>query len=120
MLAPAAIMAINGDVSESAVAMIKRQLMIDFTFDGYVWARALQIDPQYPKTLKALNLRVLVIEPTFEFRATDPTWSSFDIVAFVKNGLINIEQNLFGPPIPQLSIEGLTWGKMGIFFPRYH
>jgi hypothetical protein len=120
MLFPSVILGINTDTSASAVAMIKKQLMIDFTFDQTDWIAAIMADSTYPNTLKRLNLRILVLIPSFADRGTDVNWNRYDIVAFVKNGLISIEETLFGPPVPQLSIEGLTWGKMGVFESRYH
>lgn len=115
MLAPPAIIAINQDVSQSAVKMIQRQLQIDFTFSGEDWRKSLSSETDYDQTVKSLGLRVLVLEDQFEGRATDANWSKFDIVGFVKNGLISVETNRFGPPIPQLSLESLTWGKLGKF-----
>lgn len=115
MLAPPAIIAINQDVSASAIKMLQRQLQIDFTFTASDWRTSLAAEDNYDQLIKSLGLRALVLEDSFETRGTNPLWTRYDIVAFVKNGLVNVEQNRLGPPIPQISIENLTWGKLGKF-----
>lgn len=114
MQPPAGIIFVNNDLSESAQAMLVRQLFINEVQDGYVFDASVATDPTYPDKIRQLNRRVLVIR-SFADRGSIPTWTIPDVVIFVKMGLAAIECNKFGPPGHTVPVVNLYWGALGIF-----
>lgn len=112
---PAAIIVVNADLTNNVQEMIVRQLGIDEILDGYTFDQNNltdgYYDGYYSADVKRHHKRILVVRPLDDaFDRTVP-----DIVAFVKAGLIAIEENKFGPHGVTYPIVNLTWGKLGIF-----
>lgn len=110
-LLPPAIIFVNNDLVEQVKEHIIRQLHINQVYDGYVFDGYLVDNPTFLDDVKAQNLRILVIRSFQELENRELA----DVAAFVKNGLISIEQNKFGPPRPAFRVLDIAWGKLGIF-----
>ena len=110
MIYPSAIIFVNNDLTENVKDMIERQLNISETLDGYVFDNYV-LSATYLDDIRKDFKRILVIR---SFEELDNR-NLADIVCFVKNGLIAIEENKFGPHRGTFPIVNLTWRKLGIF-----
>jgi hypothetical protein len=95
MLLPSAIIFINADMTVAQKQYIGQQLYITETISGQEFDARVVADPNYPDIVHQQNLRILVVRDDFR----DYTNRELaDIAIFVKQGLIAIEKNKFGPP----------------------
>lgn len=103
---PSAVIIINQDVTGNTLNCLKKQLYITevmdgYTFDGYVEAGF----------VNQANSRLLVTKDLRDHSNRDKA----DVVLFVNNGSVYIEQNKFGPPRQSYRVAELYWGKLRIF-----
>lgn len=112
---PSAIVFINNDLVPNVKSYIIKQLHINETIDGYVFDDRVSANPNYPTLIKQLNLRLLVIRPFNDYTNRNLA----DIAIFAKNGMFSTEKNNFGPPIRQVSIADIYWGKLCIFKTKF-
>lgn len=94
LVAPAAIIMVNNDLSASVLSAIQRQFFITETIDGAEFDARIAADSNYPTEVKGNNLRVLVVRSFVEVDNRDKA----DIVLFMKAGLASVLKNNFGPP----------------------
>jgi hypothetical protein len=95
MQLPSAIIFINPEISSQQQLQIKEQLFANEIIQDTEFDARLQADPNYVKVVHGQNLRILVIKNNF----SDFTNREYaDVVIFVKQGLMSIEKNKFGPP----------------------
>ncbi len=95
MLLPSAIIFINADMTAAQTAYLSNQLYITEVMSGQQFDARVVADPNYPQIVHQQNLRILVIRENFR---DDTNRELADIAMFVKQGLIAIEKNKFGPP----------------------
>lgn len=109
---PAGVIFVNKDISDSAKSTLVRQLLIDDVQDGYVFDDNVAVNANYAADIKSSNLRVLVLRSFSEFvnRANISTWTTPDVVLFVKQGIAYVEINKFGPPGISISVLKVDWG----------
>ena len=108
---PGAILFINKEVSEQVLSVIQSQLFINETMsDGYFISR-INNDGYYTQKVKVDGYRILVILEDFN-NILQPDRRLADVVMFVKNGLLSIEKNNYGPPIPSMTIYDLYIHKL--------
>lgn len=92
---PSAIIFINPEMSEQQQLKIKEQLLVDEVIQDTEFNARLTADPNYVNNVHGQNLRIMVVKPDF----SDYTNREYaDLVIFVKQGLLSIEKNKFGPP----------------------
>jgi len=112
---PAAIIFINKDLVPQVQNYLIKQLHISEAIDGYVFDQRVAANPNYPTLVKSLNLRIMVIRPFNDYTNRDLA----DVAVFAKNGMLSIEKNNFGPPIRQLRMADVYWGKLCIFNTKF-
>ena len=103
---PPALILMNNDLTPDVLDHFITALYIDEVLDGYVFDGYVELDPEYPSLIKGENKRILVKRSFYEPQNRD----LFDIVMFFKNGLVDIENNKFGPPIFSLAAKSCYWG----------
>lgn len=111
---PFGIIFVNDDLAlPSAENFLIKQLFITQTLDGYTFDANLA-STNYLPTLKQFNQKVLVLRSYCEFanRNSNANWTVADVVIYVKNGLIFVEKNKFGPHGFTCKFEEVTWGKL--------
>ena len=95
MQLPSAIIFINPEISSAQQLQIKEQLFADEIIQDTEFNARLEADPNYADVVHGQNLRILVIKNNF----SDFTNREYaDVVIFIKQGLMSIEKNKFGPP----------------------
>ena len=106
---PTGLFLVNSDNHQNIIDVLNRQLFIDSSMDGYSFIN-LYIDTDPNILLKDKNSkRILVIADL----STYNTYKSyFDVVMFIKNGLVNIEKNNFGPSNYQTPLDNLSIYKI--------
>lgn len=92
---PPAIIFLNPEVSEGIISSLQEQLRINQTWTGQEFNDIINSFPTYPDQIHLNGLRVLVLQSTYQ-DYTNRTLA--DVVLFVKNGLVNVEKNNYGPP----------------------
>lgn len=101
MLLPSAIIFINPEMPNSELLHIKQQLYVDEVIQDLEFDARMIADPNYASVIHGQNLRILVIRNNF----ADHTNREYaDVVIFVKQGLLSVEKNNFGPPGATYSI----------------
>lgn len=108
---PAAIVFVNNDLTDNVSNMLVRQLHIDEVIDGSTFDARVAADPNYPRTIKANDDRLMVVR---SFRELENRTLA-DVVIFVAHGLAAVEENKFGPKAQTYPVVDLTWGKLCIF-----
>lgn len=94
MLLPSAIIFINNNITNNQQLYLQNQLQITETIYFQEFNARINKDPNYPQIIHSQNLRVLVILQNMQ----DTTNRELaDVVFFVKQGLIAILKNKFGP-----------------------
>lgn len=111
---PGAVIFVNNDLTAQVQAHLVRQLQIDNVETGAEYDANVAADANYPDIIRQLNRRVMVVR-TFEDRATVPSWTTPDVVIFVKAGLAAIEVNFFGPKGLTFPVSRLYWGQLGVY-----
>ena len=111
MAIPAAIIFVNNDLTDSVKNMLVRQLYINNTYTGAEFDSIISNDPNYPSKVQQLDQRIMVVRSFEEKTNRDLA----DVVCFVKNGLIAIERNKFGPPGTTYPVVNIHWGKLCIY-----
>jgi len=95
MQLPSAIIFINPEMSSNELQHIKEQLYVNEILQDTEFDARLVSDPNYIEVVHGQNLRILVIKNIF----SDYTNREYaDLVLFVKQGLLSVEKNKFGPP----------------------
>lgn len=95
MLLPSAIIFINPEMPSQELLHIKEQLYVDEIIQDTEFDARMVADPNYTAVIHGQNLRILVIRNNF----SDHTNREYaDLVLFVKQGLLSVEKNNFGPP----------------------
>lgn len=102
MLLPSAIFFINPEISTAQQELLKTQLFIDEVMQDSEFDDRVTADPNYPTVVHGQNLRILVIKNNF---ADVTNRELADVVIFIKQGLMSIEKNKFGPPDVTFSIN---------------
>ena len=111
VLRPAAIIFVNNDLTDSVRNMLVKQLHISEVIDGDTFDARVTADSNYPNTIKADDLRLMVVRSFLEL----DNRALADVVVFVSHGLAAILENNFGPKGQTYPVVNLTWGKLGIF-----
>ena len=110
---PNAVIFINKDLTDQVRSFIMKQLHISEWMTGATFDTRIAADPEYADNMRALGLR-LMVERDFR-ELTNREYA--DVVAFVKNGIISVELNKFGPPQPSFPVLNIHWGQFLIFSP---
>lgn len=95
MLLPSAIIFINPEMPPAELLHIKKQLYVDEVIQDTEFDARLSLDSNYPQIIHGQNLRVLVIRNNL---GDHNNRHYADVVLFVKQGLLSVEKNKFGPP----------------------
>lgn len=102
---PSAIIFINADISDIARNNIKNQLNIDEVMTDVEFDARVTVDPNYPTFVHLNKQRILIERQTLQ----DITNRELaDVVMFVKQGMVTVLQNNYGPPALSLPIERLN------------
>jgi hypothetical protein len=95
MSIPSAIFFVNADLTDSLKSILAEQLDITETMTGDEFDARMVVDPNYASIVHMQKIRILVVRSDFR-DYTNRTVA--DVVMFVKQGLVSIEKNNFGPP----------------------
>lgn len=105
MSIPSAIIFVNADLTDSLKSILAEQLNITETMTGIEFDARMAVDPNYATVVHLQKIRIMVIRSDFR----DYTHRTVaDVVMFVKQGLVSIEKNNFGPPGLTLPLERLN------------
>jgi len=108
---PGALIMVNNDLSESVQNRLEIQLHIDETITGQEFDLRVAADPNYPRSIRILRRRLMVVRDH-----RDPTnRDQMDIVMFVKEGMISVTKNCFGPPGQTYLLRDIYWGAICIY-----
>lgn len=108
---PGAVVMVNNDLSSSVQNRLQIQLHIDETITGQELDLRLAADPDYIKNIRIMRQRVLVMR---DFRET-ANRTEMDIVIFVRESMVYVEQNCFGPTGKTFALRDIYWGQLGIY-----
>lgn len=108
---PGAIVMVNNDLSASVKNRLEIQLHIDKTITGPELDDRIAVDSNYPQNVRAMRKRVLVMR---DFRETNNR-TIMDVVIFVRESLVYVEKNCFGPTGKTFALRDIYWGQLGIF-----
>lgn len=111
MIPPNALVLFNNDLNDKVRTYLIKQLYISESITGAEFDLRIVANPDYPALIKQLGLRIMIERNFKELNNR----SLFDLVLFVKNGMVNIEINKFGPPGLTFPVRDIYWGKFGIF-----
>ncbi len=95
MQLPTGIIFVNSDISEGILSVLKTQLQIHESMDGYEFDSRLLVDPNYATIVHLQKMRILVIRDDFG-NLTNRDLA--DVVIFMSQGLAYVEKNNYGPP----------------------
>jgi hypothetical protein len=113
---PGAIVMVNNDLTASVQNRLQIQLHINETITGQDLDLRIAADPDYPKGIRELRQRLLVMR---DFRET-ANREEMDVVIFVRESMVYIEKNCFGPTGQAFSLTNIYWGHLGIFDTNPH
>jgi hypothetical protein len=113
---PGAAVMVNNDLSASVQNRLQIQLHIDETIDGQELDLRIAADPSYIHNIRALQQRLLVMR---DFRETTNR-SEMDVVIFVRESMVYLEKNCFGPTGQAFALSNIYWGQLGIFDTNLH
>lgn len=108
LLAPAAIIFVNNDLTDNVKSAIQRQLFITETMTGAEFDARVEADPNYVQISHSTGSRLLVVRPFTEL--TNRTHA--DIVLFIKAGLASVLANKFGPPGKTYAVEHMYLSQL--------
>lgn len=108
---PGAVVLVNNDLSASVQNQLQIQLHIDETITGSEFDLRLAADPNYVQNIRAMQRRLLVMR---DFRET-ANRTVFDVVIFIREALVYVEKNCFGPTGQTFYLAFLHWGQLGIY-----
>lgn len=108
---PGALLMVNNDLSANVQNRLEIQLHIDETITGQEFDIRLAAEPNYPLYVRAGRRRIMVVRDHRDVTNRD----SMDIVMFVKNGMISVTKNCFGPPGQTYRIQNVYWGALCIY-----
>jgi len=89
----------------SEATHLQTQLFIDDTMTKAEFDARIAMDPNYATVVHLMNLRIMVILPTFQDLVNRDL---ADIVMFLSHGLANIERNRVGPTCKSFDIQRLN------------
>jgi hypothetical protein len=102
---PSAIIFINADISAITLNNLKTQLEFNEVMSDAEFDLRVSVDPNYPVLVHLNNQRILVLRQTLQ----DFTNRQLaDVVMFVKQGMVTVLQNNYGPPTLSLPVERLN------------
>jgi hypothetical protein len=113
---PGALVMVNNDLSASVQNRLQIQLHINETITGQDLDLRIAADPGYPQSIRALQQRVMVMR---DFRET-ANRTEMDVVIFVRESMVYIEKNCFGPTGQAFYLSNIYWGQLGIFDTNLH
>lgn len=108
LIAPAAVIFVNNDLTDNVKSAIQRQLFITDTITGDEFDARLEANPNYVDIIHSTASRLLVIRPFTEL--TNRTTA--DIVIFIKAGLASILVNKFGPPGKTYAVDHMYLSQL--------
>lgn len=108
LIAPAAIIFVNNDLTANVQAAIERQLFINGTITGTEFDLRVAADPTYVDQIHSNGLKLLVIRPFTETTNRELA----DIVLFCKAGLATVEANKYGPPGQTYQIDRMYLSQL--------
>jgi hypothetical protein len=108
---PGAIIMVNNDLSSSVQNRLQIQLHIDETITGQELDLRIAADPNYPQNIRIMQQRILVMR---DFRETNNR-TEMDIVIFIRESMVYIECNCFGPTGKTFALRDIHWGQLGIY-----
>lgn len=106
---PSAIIAINSNISNNTLEMIKHQLNIDDILSLEDYKQALLLDNNYSTNYSLSNKRLLIL---YHIGNTELQGLQIDVICKVKNGLISILEKM--EPKQTFKIVNLSWDKLNI------
>lgn len=111
-LFPPALILVNNDLSPNTKNYMVNQLRIDQVLDGYTFDSIVYNDGYTSSAaLVEPDKRIMVLRDLSEMNNRD----FFDVVCFVKAGMITVLQGGVGPGKQIFSLLNLSWGDLGIF-----
>jgi len=100
-----AIIFINADISPITLTNLETQLELNEVMSDVEFDARVSVDPNYPVLVHLNNQRILVLRQTLQ----DFTSRQFaDVSLFVKQGMVTVLQNNFGPPTLSLPVDRLN------------
>ena len=102
---PYALIFINNALSPNELLKIQSQLYISETISFNEFNSRINIDENYLFEIKSQFLRILVL---CDYLSDHTNRQFADIVIFVKQGLVSLLKNNFGPPNLTLSVERIN------------
>src|SRR5690606_14043120 len=111
VVVPGAIIMVNNDLSSTTQNRLVTQLHIDEAITGQEFDIRLAGSTDYAIGIRILGRRLLVIRD----HRDQTNRLEMDIVMFVKNGLISVTKNCFGPPGQTYQLRNIYWGAICIY-----
>ena len=108
---PGAILMVNNDLSDVTQQRLVTQLSITEAITGDEFDLRYAANPEYPKAIRVLRQRLMVIR-SFQDKTNS---HEMDVLCFVKNALISVARNCFGPPGQTYPVKNITWGNLCIY-----
>lgn len=108
---PGALLMINTDLTESTQNRLEIQLHIDETITAEQFDVRFAADPDYPNNVRIMRKRVMVVRDHRDLTNRD----QMDIVFFLKNGMLSVTKNCFGPPGQTYLLRDVYWGAFCIY-----
>jgi hypothetical protein len=99
---------INADLTENTQAALVRQLQLSEVITGSEFSLRITQSPFYPTIVKQNNIRLMVVDALYNW----PNRSIFDIVLFLKDGMISVLQDGYGPPRTLLPLDRVYWHEL--------
>ena len=113
---PGAILMVNNDLSDVTQQRLMAQLSISEAILGEEFDVRYAGNPEYPKAIRVLRQRLMVIR-SFQDKTNA---HEMDVLCYVKNDLISVCRNCFGPPGSTKPIKNITWGDFCIYNTDLH
>lgn len=108
---PGAVILVNNDLSPSVLNRLQIQLHISETISGQTFDLRLAAEPNYVQAVRGMRQRLLVMR---DFRERENR-TVFDVVIYIKESMVYIEGNCFGPTGASFALSNLQWAQLGIY-----
>jgi len=108
---PGAVVMVNNDLTASVQNRLQIQLHISETITGQDLDLRIAADPEYVQSIRAMRQRLLVMR---DFRET-ANRTEMDVVIFIRESMVYVEKNCFGPTGKAFALNDIYWGQLGIF-----
>lgn len=111
IILPGAVIMANDGLSDVVLSRLVSQLHIDETITGSEFDLRLAADPEYARNIRILQQRLLVLRSHLDTTNREV----MDVVVYIKNAMVSVSCNCFGPPGKTYQLKNLNWGQLCIY-----